>query len=374
MVACFVGLYVAARLIEFLPSAEQRSDLQGAVIAVMEFVRIVVIGGVVLWFTDLTAVLLAMVAFSLFKYLVQVAYILRRYGMPKQLPRASEVWEQLKFSVPMGLTFFLNNFRKKAEGWVVAFFFTPVEFAVYSIGAMNIPVIALLRNSLTQVITPRLSKAEAAGNTAEVFKLVRKANLISFVIAFPIMCFIWVNAEDFVSLLFTDAYIGAVPVLQVYMLVMVKRSVDITNIFLIFKKQNFIFHLNAWLLPVSIGMSLAFSYVFGMVGAAIGSVVCIFIQTIIMHYMAMKFFSISIHELQHWGKLLVCALAALAAVLGAYFVTGLIDVGRVVGLASSGGLSVVLYGACLYVFGLGDVLALMLKGKPKASAVMPGSK
>jgi len=374
MTAVFVSSWVGARLIEFLPSAEQRSDIQGAVIAAIEFVRIIVVGGVVLLSADLWSVLFAMVAFGLFKYGVQVLYIVRRYGMPKQLPRRSEIWEQLRFSVPMGLTFFLNNFRKLAEGWVVAFIFSPVEFAIYSIGAMKIPLVTLLRSSLTQVLTPRLSKAEAAGNVTEVFRLVRKANLVCFAINFPLVCFIWLNAKEIVALLFTEAYVGAAPVLQVYLFVMVKTSVDLTNIFLVFKKQFFIFRLNALLLPVSVGMSLAFSYLFGIVGAAAGSVVCIFIQTVIMHYKALDFFSVSIGELQHWGKLLVCALASLVAVLGSRFVWGLAETGPVVGLVGSGGMCIVLYGVFMYVFGLGDVLTFMLKGKRNASAARSRSE
>ena len=99
------------------------------------------------------------------------------------------MWNQLRYAVPFGLANITYAFRRQAEMWVVAGIFPTSTFAVFSIGAINLPFVNVIRTSIGNILLPKMSKLQAEGNIVGMVELNQKGNLVASYLVFPIAAF-----------------------------------------------------------------------------------------------------------------------------------------------------------------------------------------
>lgn len=311
----FLFCWVLTRILDFLPSAENRTGVQSVIIVTAEFLRQATVLGTALATRSLLATLYALTAFAVFKALLLLAYVLLRFGPPSRAFSWAQIREQTLFSVPMGLTYMLNNLRKNAEQWLAALLFSAQDYAVFVIGAMNIPVLAMLRQTLTHVTLPRMSAAHQAGEHELVFHYARSANLATTLACFPIAVYLMVFAHPVVELAFTGRYAAAAPVLQVYLLITLRQTTDMNNIMMLYNQKMFLFVTNIVLLGASVLTSYLCSLRLGMVGIAMGSAIVVYLQAVAVHWRISRTVGIPVARLQDWRGILCALGAALGAAL-----------------------------------------------------------
>ena len=269
--------------------------------------------------------------------------------------------DQLSYSLPTCLTSFLVQGAKKAEQWIVAFMFNPVDFSIYVIGSLNIPVLFLFRNTISQVITPEMSKAESKGNHQRVLDLVRKANVISAFCVFPVSLFMFVFAREVVVVMFTEAYQRAAPVLMIYVFNQIKRSVELSNLLMVYRQQGFLFRVSVATLAVSVVLSVAGGYTLGLPGVTLGATIAIYLQAMVLHRKTSQVFGVSIREVQDWKGLFCFTASALSAAYLSYFVLGYaVEIASVFGLCLGLALTLGLYLALATCCGYGWIVPVLL--------------
>jgi O-antigen/teichoic acid export membrane protein len=140
-----------------------------------------------------------------------------------------------------------------------------------------------------------------------------RANVIVGTLLFPLLAFAFVFAGEIVTVVYTAAYVEAVPAMRIYVVGMLAMVVEIGSIVLLLRQGAFALKVSALMLLLSVAVSLAAAQHFGLAGAAAGSVLAIYFDRVLMLRRISRLTGLSLRRMQDWRSLvraLVCAVLA----------------------------------------------------------------
>jgi len=172
---------------------------------------------------DLKTILFSMLAVYMLQFLILVyVFATLEGGMPRffDLPMLKK---QMGYGLPLGGSVMIGTARRYIDQFIVATFYNPVNFAVYSRGAFELPFVAILPYALSSLMIPRISEYHAAGNRAGILHLWSESMWKVSLLFFPLFVFAFMFAEQIVTLLFTAEYLECVTIFRIYLLLLPVR-------------------------------------------------------------------------------------------------------------------------------------------------------
>ena len=156
-----------------------------------------------------------------------IAIILMLQAVPKDdwRPRWSNMKTMVAFSIPLVIAGALGTISLQLDKLIVSTMCSPEDFAVYSNGAIEIPMIGIITGSIMSVILPDLRRMVSAEDNSAALALFRRAGEKSAVFLIPTMMFLMVSAEPFILTLFSSKYSGSVLPFRLYLLIIPMRIV-----------------------------------------------------------------------------------------------------------------------------------------------------
>ncbi|MCZ2389981.1 MAG: oligosaccharide flippase family protein [Acidobacteria bacterium] len=185
--------------------------------------------------------------------------------------------EQLVYAVPFGLAGTLWLAQTEIHSWFAGHKFSAADFAVYAYGCFEIPLIAMLAESVTAVLIPRMNELHGDNDRDEMVRLKARAmQKLSFVY-FPAYVFLLITATTFITTLFTEKYAASANVFVVN-ITLLPFSVLITDpIVRSYKELGRVFLLTRLFIVAALVSCLYFLLneisMTGMIGLAVGAVV-----------------------------------------------------------------------------------------------------
>jgi O-antigen/teichoic acid export membrane protein len=101
----------------------------------------------------------------------------------------------------------------------------PGVFAVYAVGAFELPIYGLIKSSSTAAVMPEITEAARKADWPAVLGIWRDLQGKSAVLLLPASAGLVVFAEEFITLLFGEGYRGAAPVFAIFALLGPVRAV-----------------------------------------------------------------------------------------------------------------------------------------------------
>jgi O-antigen/teichoic acid export membrane protein len=377
LVPAFVLLWAVAYLLDLLPTVDERVAWQARATVGLSALRAASLSAAAILTHDLGAVLWVLLAFVAFKLALLLAYVHRYHGLRRPLLRWGAFSDQVKYSAPFGISSALHGVRGQADQWVAAALFPLHMFAAFSVGTVLGPMVTMFRQSFNYVFLPSMSRLQAAGDVAGMLSLNNRANKIVAAISFPLLAFSFVFAVPLVTVIYTSAYLDAVPVMRVYSLTFVAFVVELHSLLLLYRQGAFAMRVNFLVLLVAVPSSLAGALVAGLPGAAAGSVAAIFVERAITLYRIASLTGVPVRRLQEWAGLG----AVLAAACGSAAVAGWLlahtDLGgsALAELAAGAACIALVYPGALLAAGqrrlVSDLIGMLLREKPPAADPQP---
>ena len=314
----FLSLWIAASLWDTLPTADGRAELQAIATIVLAIVRALLLGLVAIVTRDVSTILWAMCFFVLIKLGVTPLYVywvkgFRSLGTDRVLFNA-----QIRYAFPFAIAngFFL--LKLQADQWVVASSFPPAVFALISIAAVVLSISTIIRNPVNNALLPKFNVLFRDGDMEQARALLAKSYAgVAFVLV-PTLGLFFVAATEIVELVYTPLYLGAAPIMQVYL------AGQITGVFAAghllasvnLGKQSAIASSAA--LALSVVLSVLGVKMFGVNGAAAGSVISLFIAEIWALVVVARALGTTPSRIIHWGfsgRVVAAVLVAVVTVL-----------------------------------------------------------
>ena len=313
VVPAFILLWVVASLLDLLPAAEERVTWQANATVGLSVLRAALLSLVAVVTRELAPVLLMLLAFVAFKAALLLVYIARTHGLRGPVLRWRAFADQLIYAAPLGAAGALYGLRNQADQWVVAALFPLGMFAAFSIAAVLGPLMNLCRQSVNFAFLPVMSRRQAAGDIAGMLALNSRGNIMVGAIVLPLFTFVFVFAENLVTLVYTAAYLEAAPVMRVYIIGIAALVIELSGIMMLMRQAVFVMGVNALALLLAVALSWAGAVHFGLAGAAVGGVVVMYLDRIATLLRIARLTGVRVRQLQDWRTLSLLALFAVVA-------------------------------------------------------------
>jgi|1185.fasta_scaffold02029_2 O-antigen/teichoic acid export membrane protein len=209
-IAAFTAFKLAASCFDLAWMAEGRIKASALVRICSEaFYTVCMLGGALLTHTlqgAFTGVVIATFAKALACWIV-----LARPGftiLPRDLRR------QLAYALPFGAAFALVIPQQQFHSYLVSATVTSAAFAVYAVGCFQLPIVDMLYTPVSEILMLGIAEHDARDDNAGALGLFREAVArLSFVFV-PTMAVLAITAPTLIQFLFTDRYLGAVPIFR----------------------------------------------------------------------------------------------------------------------------------------------------------------
>lgn len=322
VVPAFVLMWMVASLLDLLPTAEERVAWQAKAKVGLAAVRAAALSVAAVLTQSLEALLLVLLGFALLKLALLIGYVARHHGLRGPIARRHAFSDQLRYALPLGLASALYGLRVQADQWVAAALFPLGMFASFSIGAALAPLLALIRQSTNGVFMPSMSRLQAAGDIRAMLALNSRANVMVSALVLPLLAFGFTFAPELIRLVYTPAYLDAVPVMRIFNVGLAALVLELASLTMLLRQVVFVMVLNAVMVVVSVVLDWTAALHFGLAGAAAGSVVTIYLDRIVTLRRISRHTGVPLRRLQDWGALGRLALFAVLAAALAWTLVG----------------------------------------------------
>lgn len=303
LVPVFVGLWMASIMLDFLPTIDERIRWQAWVTLTISGLRAALVAAAAIATGDLRAILWLMIAVVAVKLALLVYYVARQHGLARPWCDRRLFAGHFRHALPFGVSGALYSLRAQADQWVAASLFALSSFAAFSIAAIVGQVVAMFRQSVIEAFMPAMSRMEATGDQHGMMEMNKRANAMVGFALFPMLAAAFVFAHEVVSIVYTAAYLEAVPVMRVYVVGMVALVIEVASVLQLLRQGPYAVRVYGAALGVSVSASLAGALTFGLPGAACGSVLATFVDRALTLRRVSRLTGIGFAALQDWRAL-----------------------------------------------------------------------
>ncbi len=219
--AVLAALSVPASLLPIAPAVERCARLAGLLIAGSDLSRGLAMVVAALAFGTVSSVLAAAAGIAFVATLLVGAYLL--WSRRRARLARGNLAEQFRYCAPMAASSYVGLAREQYHAFYVGAVFSPAQFAVYSVGTMNVPLIGQVSSALGDVLVLEASRHYASGNKEELRRVWHRVTDVHALVMVPVAVVFAVFADDLVVVLYGRAYEEAAAILRVFLLMLPLR-------------------------------------------------------------------------------------------------------------------------------------------------------
>ncbi len=210
------------------------------------------------------------------------------------------LFKQIRYALPITFSSYMGIIGHQIDKYIVSVFFNPTTFAVYSRGSMRIPVLSQIHYTVNDIMMPQYVKDYADGNIdcllSKYHLCIKKVAMLNF----PVFVFLFFVSPALISLLYTEQYLGAVPVFRTYLLLLVLNITTYGIIPRASGKTQSILYASILNISANIILSCLLVPVLGAVGAAIATILCMSLTCCYYLFISCKILNIGMKRIFPW--------------------------------------------------------------------------
>ncbi|MCH7549345.1 MAG: oligosaccharide flippase family protein [Candidatus Krumholzibacteriota bacterium] len=234
---------------------------------------------------DVGTIIWALTIFALAKFLFAISYTWITYRPSLRMISIRTMREQLSFALPVGLFGIVLILLAQTDKFIINRFLGREAFAIYAVGAFQIPFVNIVSQSVRNVVFPLMAMHQQAGRHREIADLWRRAMLRMGGVFFPLFVVLEVLARPVITLFFTADYSSAAPIFMIYLILLVRSTIDTGAIIQVFKRTGYLVRIFSLAFCVNLGLSVALFQVWGREGVAAATVITMLVTNVInIHY------------------------------------------------------------------------------------------
>ena len=268
--------------------------LRNLVISVLKLAAIII---VVHFVKDIALILIVSVLLDAFQLLI-FYFILRKNGCLIRFTKADLrlILPILRYCVPMAVFVMLNTLNRDCDKYVIAAFTDTETLAVYTNASKALPIDIVMSSFIT-ILLPVITRGISEKRNSETIEVYRLFLEISYISTAVLGGCILVSAPEFVSLLYSDKYLGGLSVFCIYILIDMVKFMSITLLLTAAGKTRILMFISLGAILSNIGLNILFYKLMGLIGPAIATLAVTFAAGILILYFSAKELDGRIREL-----------------------------------------------------------------------------
>lgn len=227
-----------------------------------------------------------------------------------------QLWaRQVRYSLPIGLASAVDTVGRRLDQVVIGLFYPPARFAIYTVGAFEVPIFALLSSALGAVLTPEFVRWHKAGDIRRLLQVWHQATVKMGLLIFPTVAGLLVAAPDLITLLYTQEYQESTTLFRIYLMVLLVRVTQYSVILRATGRTGVIFWATVGFLASKLVLAIAFIKLMGFIGPAVASVLGYYIYVWLLLRQISRTLQVPMSAVMPWRQLArIAGVACLAVV------------------------------------------------------------
>ena len=265
--------------------------------------------------------------------------------------------EQLRFCGPTGAAHVLTGLNRSLAALYVAKLLGAVGLAHYAIGTYIRPVIVVLRNSLSDALLPEMASQLRSGEHADSLLPWRRITVVAAILMIPAAVLLGRFADTIVMTLFGEEYRLAVPVFQIYLLVLLREIFDFAVPLRAINQTASLLYGNIVSIVVNAIFLAILLPTIGLLGAALATIIARIVEALYLARETARIYGIPARELFQWcdiGKVSLAAALASITLVGSFWTSTM----GLFGTIAAGCCYLILYVPLLLVLRVPEALLL----------------
>jgi O-antigen/teichoic acid export membrane protein len=342
--AAATGFLLAGTTLDVAYNSLGKVRAGAAVRAVTEVGRglAMIAGG--LWTRSALGVLAGIAAATGLRAALGVALLAREARLELKLP---ELRRQLAYALPFGGAALLFVPQMNFHLWAVAAGVDAATFAIYSVGCFQLPIVDILYTPVSEILQLGIAESERQGRREAALALFREAVARLAFVFVPTMGLLLAVAPWLVSFLFTDRYLGAVPVMRVSVLSIALAALPLDGVLRARADRRFMLGSSAAKLAVTVPLVVGGLRASGLVGAIGGFVLAEALVRAVQLRRVARLLATGLAGVLPWRELSRLALATAASMPVAWAAARLLPAPALLRLAGAGSVFLATYLAVL---------------------------
>ena len=220
LIGIVIWLWIFSSFLEVVTLANQEARLATLFIILAQFTKLLLMASAVIVFATVEAFIYAAIVQGILQTIVLFVYLNRRFPFFWKSFDWKFFRAQIIYALPFGLAALLYTAQVDVHNYFVSYRFSPAEFAIYSQGCFELPLIAILYESISAVVIPRMSQLQAEGKKREMLLMTVNAMQKLALAYFSLFFFLMIVAQEFITTLFTRDYAASVPIFRINLLLL----------------------------------------------------------------------------------------------------------------------------------------------------------
>ncbi|GEM_PF-5408369 len=229
-----------SRAMSLAPIALGRSAVSAAYIAVTESIKnvFVLVPGLV--YGTVESVLWGFLTWSVLRMLLVAGFFRFSVGVRMSDFDFGVLRRMLSYSLPFGVTTIIVYLFTKYHGFLMVHYADEETFAVYRAGTMQLPLVMLVLESAIQILTPEVARLQGEGDKEEIIRVCARAGVRLATLFLPMLAFLLIMAVEFITVCFTEAYLGSVAIFRVNLMELLIVLIILDPIIRAFEELKFL--------------------------------------------------------------------------------------------------------------------------------------
>jgi O-antigen/teichoic acid export membrane protein len=210
-----IWIWIFATFLETVAIANQEARTATIFIIGAQFSKTLLMGSAVIAFATVESFIYAAMIQGVIQIFILLNYLRSRFpGFWRGFDPAF-FRQQMVYAIPFGLTGILWIAQSDIHNYFVGYKFSTADFAIYAYGCFEVPLIAMLSESISSVLMPRMNELQLAGDHDEMIRLKARAMQKLAFFYFPIYVFLLITVQTFITTLFTQQYAASAPIFAI---------------------------------------------------------------------------------------------------------------------------------------------------------------
>ncbi|HPF08539.1 MAG: oligosaccharide flippase family protein [Candidatus Cloacimonetes bacterium] len=274
---------------------------------------LVIVLGVAVWSRDLQMIVLAVVFSALLQWLYAI-WNLRKLNNGWDFANFKGFRTQLDYTIPLGLSLLVGVLSVQLDKLMISGFFNPEQFAVFSLGAIELPLIGIIINSVNAILLPNISALDK-NSMSDIFRASVRKNAI---LVFPLTVVFFIYAREFITFVYGNIYLESALYFRIYLLLLPLRVATYGIIFQARGKTRLVMYDAIIMLFLNAILNYLLIRIWGMKGAAWATVIVSWLILLVYLWQIKYPLELKLSALFPIPQLIrnaICALLPLAAVI-----------------------------------------------------------
>ena len=213
--------------------------------------------------------------------------------------------EQLRYTGAVGAVTAIDVLTQSNDKMIIWLFYSVELFAVYSIASKEIPFMSIITVAVITAMLPRLGRLYSIkSQKIEALRLWSESSRMLALIMFPIFWILLFYHQEFITLLYSSAYLSGATIFLIYLLKFPLRFTVFFTPLLISGNQKLVLTNTVITVVCNIVLGFIFMALFGYLGVAAASTLSCFIGIYLQQRDVCKVFEIPQRELLPYKSIL----------------------------------------------------------------------